>query len=940
AEFPVADVAFGRPGTEGLLDRTLYTQTALFALQVGLFRLYESWGVRPAVVVGHSIGEVAAAHVAGVLSLEDAAVLISTRARLMEGLPSGGAMVAVQAGEEEVAGRLAGVGLAAVNAADSVVVAGDEAGVEEVAAYFRELGRKVKRLTVSHAFHSPLMEPVLDDFLVVARTLTYNEPQIPVVSTVGTELEWTDPEYWTAHIRSTVRFHQALEQLGEEYAELALVELGPGTTLTALARQTLPDHTAVSSLKKDQPQAVTALTAVGTLHAHGTPLDWQALTPGARTTVDLPTYPFQHQHYWLDPSEGLKPRPPAREDALFEVEWTAPKAPAAAASPSLVVPADLQEAVDMMADGQAVDVIVQPLAALFPDDPTDDRAAAAHSGLERTLAFVQEWLGRPELERTKLVVTCVGAVATDKGREEPVDPATASVWALLHSVQNEYPDRLVLVDHDGDPLSTSDVTAALATGEAQCAVRRGQVLVPRLVGVRKSTLTPAPWDPSGTVLVTGGTGALAGLFARHLVTEHGVTRLLLTSRSGLNAPGAQRLVDDLTALGAEVTVTPGDITDPGFVTELLDSVPPEHPLTGIVHTAGTRDDGLVTTLTPDRVSAVLRPKSDAAWHLHEQTARRGIQLDFFVLFSSIAAPFGGPGQASYAAANAFLDGLATHRHAQNLPATSLAWGLWDRTGGMADQLSEADIERVVRRGYVPISVERGLALFDAAIARPHPAFVATPVDREVLRTSGIAPALLRTLVADPSEDRSAATDKPAEDGGGRQQASLAERITGLTGNRRTKVVLGVVREETATVLGHGDPAAVPGDRPFKEMGFDSLTAVELRNRLGRAAGLTLPPTVVFDHPTPAALADHLLAELAPEELSVADLVAAEIARLEKVLDDLDDGEDNRREIRAQLSRVLGKWDDPDTSGAGADGLDLDDASDDDLFKLVAANRRD
>ncbi|HEX2315620.1 MAG TPA: SDR family NAD(P)-dependent oxidoreductase, partial [Thermomonospora sp.] len=337
-------------------------------------------------------------------------------------------------------------------------------------------------------------------------------------------------------------------------------------------------------------------------------------------------------------------------------------------------------------------------------------------------------------------------------------------------------------------------------------------------------------------------GALGSLIARHLVAEHGVKHLLLTSRRGEAAEGATELKADLTALGADVRIAACDVADRAALAELLTSI--ERPLTAVVHAAGVLDDGVLTSLTPERLDTVLRPKIDAAWNLHELTH----DLDAFVLFSSLAGTLGNPGQANYAAANTFLDTLAHHRHTHGLPATSIAWGPWSDGDGMAASLDATGQARIGRAGVVPIGGEEGVALFDTAVRSGRPLVVAARFDRAALRAlDGDVPEVLRGLVRT----------------GGRRAAtgSLARRLTGVPEAEREGVVLELVRASVAEVLGHGTPDGVNTGQAFKDLGFDSLMAVELRNRLNTATGLRLPATLVFDHPTSEVLARHLTEEL-------------------------------------------------------------------------------
>ncbi|MEU0812671.1 type I polyketide synthase, partial [Streptomyces sp. NPDC005970] len=354
-------------------------------------------------------------------------------------------------------------------------------------------------------------------------------------------------------------------------------------------------------------------------------------------------------------------------------------------------------------------------------------------------------------------------------------------------------------------------------------------------------------------LITGGTGGLGGVLARHLVEDRGARHLVLTSRRGAAAPGAEELRAELSALGAEVSVVACDVSDRDAVVGVLASIPAEHPLTAVVHTAGVLDDGVVGALTPERLSAVLRPKVDAAWHLHELT--RGLDLAAFVVFSSVTGSMGAPGQANYAAGNAFLDALMTRRRAEGCAGQSLVWGPWAQDGGMTAGLSEADLRRMSAAGLPPISAEQGMALFDAATALNDAVVVPVPLDLAALRASGEVPPLLRGLVR--ATRRTAAAALPASGAA----AELTRRLAGLRGADRVQILVDLVRAEVASVLGYASPDAVDVRREFRRLGFDSLTAVELRNRLNTATGLRLPSTLVFDYPTPAVLADFLVAEL-------------------------------------------------------------------------------
>ncbi|WP_441296315.1 type I polyketide synthase [Amycolatopsis sp. CA-126428] len=444
--------------------------------------------------------------------------------------------------------------------------------------------------------------------------------------------------------------------------------------------------------------------------------------------------------------------------------------------------------------------------------------------------------------------------------------------------------------------------------------------------IGKVVLTmPRQLDPGGTVLVTGGTGGLGRELARHLVTEHGVRRLLLTSRRGLDADGAPELAGELAGLGAEAVITACDVADRKALAAVLAGVPAEHPLTAVVHTAGVVDDGLLASLDHERVDRVLRPKLDAAVHLHELTKDQ--ELAAFVLFSGAAGLFGGAGQGNYAAANVFLDAFAAHRHHHGLPATALAWGPWGQGAGMTSRLTEADLARMARGGMRPLTVELGLSLFDAALGTDEPALLPMDLDTAALREQGEALApLYRGVVKAPSR-RSAQSAGQADVAG-----SLAKALGGMAEAERAEALVELVCGQVAAVLGHASAGDIEPERSFNELGFDSLTSVELRNRLGVAAGLRLPATLVFDYPTPTALAGYLLGEIVPEEEPAAERALGELDQLGGLLSRVAADDGLRSAITRKLEDLLGRWSGTPAAGTG-DG-DVAAASADELFDLI------
>ncbi|MBP2707937.1 SDR family NAD(P)-dependent oxidoreductase [Microbispora sp. RL4-1S] len=576
-------------------------------------------------------------------------------------------------------------------------------------------------------------------------------------------------------------------------------------------------------------------------------------------------------------------------------------------------------------------------------DPAD-LPYAAHDAVRQALDLVQEWLGDERFASARLVFAT-----------RPGDVASAAVWGLVRSAQSEQPGRFALAELPDGFTSWEALAAAVASGETQLRAVGGRLTAPRLAERR----TPAePADPSGSVsgavagafLVTGGTGGLGALVARRLAARHGVGELVLASRRGPAAPGAAELTAELESLGVQVRVAACDVSDRAELAALLDSIP---VLGGVVHAAGVLDDAVVERLSGAQVDAVLAAKADAAWHLHELTRDRPVGP--FVLFSSVAGLIGTSGQGNYAAANAFLDALALDRHESGLPAVSVAWGLWDAPSGMGGTLAPADVARLARAGVAPLAAEKALELFDAALAAPGPVLVAAAWDRAGLRAraeAGELPAPLRGLVPTPARTAVPPTaPRTARTQGNTSGAvagtgdigGLAARMAALDEAEARAHLVGVVRGHVASVLAHDSPERIDVDRAFNELGFDSLTSVELRNRLTADSGLRLPATLVFEHPTVTALAGYLHTALAPERPSPEDALRAVADEAEAILraaGDADDGVRGRLVtiLRDTLTR-LGA--DPAVAGAGsapagprAATPEIVSASDEEIFALI------
>ncbi|GAA2697881.1 type I polyketide synthase [Actinoplanes palleronii] len=1086
-------------GTDAaLLDRTDYAQPALFAFEVALHALYQSFGIRPDRLAGHSLGEITAAYVAGVFSLADAVVLVAARGRLMATLPAGGAMIAVRATEDEVQKLLAAAGdqvsIAAVNGPESVVLSGPAPAVIAVAGH---LDGRSDRLRVSHAFHSSLLEPILDDFRTVAASITYHQPSIPVSSALAVQADMATAGYWVRHVRDAVRFADAVTGL-QTAGATAYVEIGPAAVLALLAERCV----AADAFVPGTTGLTGFLDNLATLHVHGAPVDWPLVYAGSGARRrDLPTYPFQRRRYWLENAEPPVSHPmlgdpqPAADGpqirysgvlsaarqpwladhvigddvivpaaALVELAFHAAGTPHRTAVRlaelslglplTLAGPVDVQVVVDApdrtgdrlltvwsrpagsadrwathatatltAATGHVPDVpatwpppgarpvpvdYARLTAAGFhygpafravtavwqgPDDvyaevslPSVAAAGAARFGVHPALLdaalhavllaeqpdrlrvpfvlhgvelhaaaattarvvlspigpgsariTVTDHAGRPIVTidtmetrpidgpdaaasaarrslhrltwlpspttrdntphhivhiaepsgdvpaRTRAMLTRALAevngwlaadqpgqlvIVTERATADDPDPAAAAVWGLLGSAQSEHPGRITVVDLCGAPASAAVLPQAAELTEPRVAVRNGAILAPRLALAGPADATPAALDPAGPVLITGGTGALGAILVRHLVTAYGVRDLVLANRSGT----APAWVDDL---DARVTVTACDLSDRTAVASLVTSCGPA--LTGVFHLAGVLDDGVLTAMTPARIAAVLAPKADAAWYLHQAT--KDLDLAAFVLYSSASGVLGRPGQANYAAANAFVDAVAAHRAALGLPAQSLAWGLWEADdGGMAARTAAGAARRVLTDGGIrAISATQGTALLDRALRTAETLLVPIMID---VPATGAPPILSGLVPRRPAPAGPGVTSAEAPENTDGQPGGWRDVLARLPVDARNGALSTLIHAEIADLLGYPDPEAAPlgNGRHLKDLGFDSLATIQLRDRLSVVTGVPLKATIAFDHPTLAGLTAHVYAAMhgfaAPEETEPA-VVAGE-----------------------------------------------------------------
>ncbi|HKB52294.1 MAG TPA: type I polyketide synthase, partial [Solirubrobacterales bacterium] len=516
-----------------------------------------------------------------------------------------------------------------------------------------------------------------------------------------------------------------------------------------------------------------------------------------------------------------------REETLFGIEWTEVSLTGRDAAPPDV------ELMRCETDGAG-------------------SSKAARKAAQTALEALQRWSADESKADSRLALITQGAMVT--ADEEVPDSAATAIWGLVRSAQSENPGRFVLIDSDGSEASTAALPAALGqTEEPQLALRAGAALAPRLVRLpdaqRREDEAPV-FDPDRTVLLTGATGGLGALIARHLVVENGARRLLLVSRSGPEAEGAEELQAELEELGAKVRIAACDVSQRNALAALLDSLPAEHPLGAVIHAAGALADATIESLGEEDLERVFAPKADAAWHLHELT--RDAELSAFVAFSSAAATFGNPGQGNYAAANSFLDALAQRRRAEGLPAISIAWGLWETTSAMTEDLGEVGRKRLERKGVGALTEEQGLALFDAALGADRSLAVAIRIQSQGLRSLasvGVLPPIFSGLIRTPRRRAAEAS------------SALREHLATLSGEERERALLELVRSQVAAVLGHESADEIGPGKAFQDLGFDSLSAVELRNRLAMVIDMTLPPTLVIDYPTTTELSAFLHSEM-------------------------------------------------------------------------------
>ena len=1060
---PVGEAVRDEPRTTPppSLDRVDVVQPVLFTVMVGLAELWRSCGVEPAAVVGHSQGEIAAAYVAGGLTLRDAARVVACRSRAWLTLAGQGGMASVSLPAGQVEARLRRWGdslsVAAINGPGTVAVSGDPAALDELVADLVADGVQARRIPgIDTAGHSAQVDCLREYLLGALAPISPCSSRIPFYSTVTGSLVDTaqlDAAYWYRNMRESVLFGPAVRGLVEQ-GHSVFVDVSPHPVLTVSVRETLDDMgsdgVAVGSLRRDEGGLDRFLTSLAEAYVCGVPVNWKTMFVGTGARrVDLPTYAFQRQRYWLEtptpsriadsantsahavetqfweavehedlealatalelngadrPSSlnAIRPALPLlsviagrrqrqREHSIvdslrYRIAWrplvqtmtpsmtprlsgtwlvlvprgnadtvflrTLPcgaPAPGPRTRDKLVhaiveavgrhgahtVTIEVEDGTDRGELGASLRAHDSPvsgvLSLLALADHAHPQHAAVPAGLALTLTLIQA-LGDVGIEDPLWCATHRAMITTPS--EQMGNPAQAMIWGLGSVARQAHPLRwggMLDLPETLDEPAAARLCGVLsgALGEDEVALRASGIFARRLVRAPLGQTTPVrQWTPRGTVLVTGGTGALGAHVARWLA-RHGAEHLLLTSLRGPDAPGAAELTAELTELGAKVSVVAADLAEQDALAEVLARVPREYPLTAVMHTAAMLDDALIDTLTLEQMDRVLRVKAKSALNLHELT--RGMDLSAFVLFSSFAGTSGDLGQANYAPGNSLLDALAYYRRQQGLPATSVGWGHW-AGGGIGEGVVEP---RLLYHGATSIRPELAITALQRVLDHDETFVLVADVDWSRFGEITAATRVSRLLVDLPEVRAAVDNAGNASTGAGvTGTASLLERLAGASEPERDRLLFDLVCTHVAAVLGHVSPAEVQPRRAFRDVGFDSVTAVELRNRLGAATGLRLPATLVFDYSTPAVLANYLREELVGRDVATAAPVLAELDRLEATLAAMVPDEDARATVVPRLRSLLSRW--SETPG-GADIVvddEIESATADELFDLI------
>ncbi|KAI1368685.1 hypothetical protein F5Y08DRAFT_294492 [Xylaria arbuscula] len=889
-ESPLLDIMWAEPGSinAALLKRADFAQPALFALEASLWRLWQSWGLKPAFLLGHSVGEFAVAYAAGILDLPDACRLIMMRGRLMQALSCDGKMASIGANGAEVAAAMETMGqsdkveIAGYNTPFQTVVSGDTDAIEAITLYFTSRGHKTKTLDTSHAFHSHHMSSMLDDFRAVAETVNFSPPTIPIISSLtGKMAEKSDlqhAEYWVKQARNAVRFDDAFQELVTRGANVFL-ELGPSPILCGLGAACLADASQLStalwlpSLKQGANEASIIQNSIGELHARHVTVDWASyFKPFRCQRVELPTYAFQRETFKPSNNTILFSSSSNSTDVdnsgrsvdkmLFDMNWRPVKTNKSRARGLWGILSPLGETtwtneIQQALSGTGIKLVV--VESLHEADQLEGLLSLWEAGAEviqtahnltaKALIQLQE-ATRAGFSAPVVWVTCraVGATAGDR----PAGIGAAPLWGLARTARSEHPElRLRMIDLD-ETIDPTTFEFALTLGDqTEIAVRQGQVLVPHMEQATpvESQLAKLPLlRTDGAVLVTGGLGDLGGRVARKLLNSHGVRDLVLTSRRGMESPDAGAFVAELESLGAKVTVVGGDVADFESLSSIMKQFTTDRPLRGVIHAAGVTDSGVLSTLTPEKCATTFAPKVDGLWNMHQLT--KEMDLDLFMMFSSISGVLGLPGLANYAAANSFIDALAYVRRAQGLPATSVAYGMWAGEG-MATTLVSTTRAHLSQLGLGALESEAGLNLFEQSVRRGRELTVAADLDLERLKCyyeeQGGIPNILRSLL-----NQTKAKESP------RRAVNLRDTLADAHPDQHDGIMLHMVRETVGKALGYTKADEVDASRPLKELGIDSLTAVLIRNHLATLTSLTLPPNIVLLYSNLKSLSEFLL----------------------------------------------------------------------------------